>query len=131
MKYRYLLFLVLTCLFISCYDDKGNYDYVDINEVEISGIAQDKFYEKIAFVDTLKLYPEIKGSLYGSDADKYTYEWKIIPASANKTGDEEDSLDYVVCREKNLVDPIELAAGDYRCRIKRAACCGISFFTCA
>ena len=115
MKYRYVLFLVLTCLFISCYDDKGNYDYVDINEVEISGIAQDKFYEKIAFVDTLKLYPEIKGSLYGSDADKYTYEWKIIPASANKTGDEEDSLDYVVCREKNLVYPIELAAGDYRC----------------
>ena len=70
MKYRYLLFFVLTCLFISCYDDKGNYDYVDINEVGISGIDQDKFYEKIAFVDTLKLYPEVKGSLYDADTDK-------------------------------------------------------------
>jgi len=114
MKYRYLLFFILTCLFVSCYDDKGNYDYIDINEVKISGIDQTKFYEEIAFVDTLKLYPEIKGSLYGTDTDKYTYEWKIIPPNAENKEDEETS-DYVVCREKDLIYPIDLAAGDYRC----------------
>lgn len=114
MKYRYLLFFVLTCLSISCYDDKGNYDYVDINELEISGVDNTKYYEKIAFIDTLELYPEIEGSQYGTGTDKYTYEWKIIPGNADKTTDG-DTLDYVVCREKNLEYPIELAAGDYRC----------------
>lgn len=114
MRYRYLLCFVLTCLFISCFDDKGNYDYMDINEVKISGIDQSKYYEQIAFLDTLKLYPEIEGSLYGSNEDKYQYEWKIIPLHADKD-DEVDPSSYVVGKEKNLEYPIELAAGNYNC----------------
>ena len=61
MKYKILLFFALTWFTVlSCYDDKGNYDYKEVNELNISGIDDKVYYERIAFVDTLKLTPEIQ-----------------------------------------------------------------------
>ena len=35
---KHIIYLLLSIvLFTSCFDDKGNYDYIDINEVTISG----------------------------------------------------------------------------------------------
>ena len=33
-----LFFVCLTGLLFACYDDKGNYDYHDINQITISGV---------------------------------------------------------------------------------------------
>ena len=44
----------------SCADDKGNYDYQVINELDITGIETGIAYRKIAYVDTLKISPEVK-----------------------------------------------------------------------
>ena len=54
MRYTYLG--VMTCLLwlASCYDDKGNYAYQEINKIEISGLEEAGWYYKIAFVDTLR-----------------------------------------------------------------------------
>lgn len=57
----------------SCYDDLGNYDYHDINTLEIEGIESLYAYD---VDDTLHIVPHLKGTLY-SDTSRFTYEWEI------------------------------------------------------
>ena len=113
MKYKYLLFLALAWCVISCYDDKGNYDYKEINELKISGIEDKVYYEKIAFVDSLKIYPEIESPWYNDDHERYQFTWKLIPSTADVNVDG-DTIDYVVSQEKNLILPITEKVGTYR-----------------
>ncbi|MFR7876884.1 MAG: hypothetical protein ACLU4J_11125 [Butyricimonas paravirosa] len=54
MKYViYGLLVTLLGFVSSCADDKGNYDYQVINELDITGIETGIAYRKIAYVDTL------------------------------------------------------------------------------
>ena len=115
MKSIIISFICLIFLY-ACYDDKGNYDYTDINEIafeEIEGIKLNAWNEKIAYVDTLKLYPKFSSSL-AKDESNYSYEWKLIPSNEDKNvvG---DTIDYVIATTRNLIWPIACAAGDYRC----------------
>lgn len=114
MKYTYLWIIALLFLCISCYDDKGNYNYHDINDIEITGLETGSEYNKIAFVDTLKILPEIHSNWYKDDIDNYKFEWKVIPSMANKDN-VGDTVNYVVSREKNLILPVTLDADDYNC----------------
>ena len=114
MKYKILLFFALTWFTVlSCYDDKGNYDYKEVNELNISGIDDKVYYERIAFVDTLKLTPEIQSPWYGNNTERYEFTWKLIPSSAN-TDKDGDTISYVISKEKNLILPVTQKAGDYR-----------------
>ena len=55
MKIIYITFLFLvTFNFICCYDDKGNYEYKQINDIEIS--FPDYNFEQV-IGETFKLYP--------------------------------------------------------------------------
>ena len=49
----YAFFWMIVLLTVSCYEDKGNYDYHPINEVKISGIKEDPY--EILRWDTLKI----------------------------------------------------------------------------
>lgn len=55
----------------SCYDDKGNYNYHDINELSISGIEET--YTMRAG-DPISIIPVIDATLPGDEED-YSYEW--------------------------------------------------------
>lgn len=59
----------------SCYKDKGNYDYTDINKISITS-AKDTF--DVLTQDSLKISPELSSTI-SSEAD-YEYEWVIYPA---------------------------------------------------
>lgn len=113
---RYIYLWVLTCLLSlsSCFDDKGNYDYHEINQVEIAGLEESAWYSKIAFVDTLRISPEVTSNWYQDNLDNYRFEWKFISTLANEVTDG-DTIDYVVSREKDLVLPITQEAGTYNC----------------
>ena len=66
---KHIIYLLLGFgLFVSCFEDKGNYDYTDINEVTISGFA-DNVYSVISFIDKLCIEPEVKGTLSSNDKD--------------------------------------------------------------
>ena len=53
MRNLYLFLLILLPLLcVSCYDDKGNYDYHALNQVEVAGI--DSMYTAI-FMEQFKL----------------------------------------------------------------------------
>ena len=81
--------IIYTCLFIitlglmSCYDDQGNYDYHDINEITFGII--DSVFNVLMDTDTLKIEPIINMT----DADitdtvRFKYAWVIVADVNNK-----------------------------------------------
>ena len=78
------LLVSMVILSVSCYEDKGNYDYHPINEVTISGVAE--AYE-IERWDTLKIPVVLKNSLDDQDRKSTrlnsSHEWiSRMPSSA-------------------------------------------------
>lgn len=64
-----------------CYKDKGNYDYLPINDISIT-IEKDTFY--VGQFDTLQIMPAIKGV----DTNRLRFEWRIYPITdPNNTAD--------------------------------------------
>lgn len=111
MDYKYYKFSILAlivCL-TSCLKDQGNYDYRAINDISISGIETEKKYEVYAFIDTLKIRPDIAGKL-SNDESRFIYEWKVMPRGGDQMA---DSINHVVSTNKHLNLPIVLEAGEY------------------
>lgn len=73
MKRFYLLYLLAIVCAAGCYDDLGNYDYRDINELEVEGI--EAMYARDVD-DSLHIYPQLKGTQY-SDTSRFSYKWEI------------------------------------------------------
>jgi len=79
---RYTIFKYIFCITISvlccqsCYDDKGNYDYVAINEIKVEGLEK-KYTIRMGEPITIK--PNIVSSIRGGEAD-YSYEWVWMDA---------------------------------------------------
>ena len=96
-------------LLAACFEDKGNYDYRDINEVTIEGIDTENVYQLYAYQSTLTINPVITSTI--GDGQGYEYTWRIVPRQATE---EDGTLDqYIVSHEKNLVYPVQLEDGDY------------------
>ena len=89
MNIRKIVYIFATLLVVSsCYKDKGNYDYRDINEIEIAGIAESYARD---MEETLIIKPQITGTQY-SDVSRFTYEWEIV----NEIVSTDLNLEYVV-----------------------------------
>ena len=95
-KNVYLIVWLMTVILYSCYDDKGNYSYEDIDEISIAGMP-DTLVTVFKNTDTLKVVPELKHTL-AAGSGKYEYTWVAV-AKENKTGNE---FEYEIGKEKNL-----------------------------
>ena len=91
------LLLVISCL-SSCYDDLGNYDYREINTLEVEGI--ESLYARDVD-DSLNIKPVLKGSMY-SDTSRFTYEWEVNRA--------------IVAETQELHMVVNMVPGEKRCR---------------
>lgn len=109
---RWMLMIWGVLLFASCYDDKGNYNYVDIGDLTITGIESDRWYELFAFSDTLYIPVEIRSTRYVNGEMPYKYEWKLEGAN-DKTHSGDTVLDYTLSREKDLHIVPMMNAGEY------------------
>lgn len=101
MKKIFLLLCLSSILWISCYDDKGNYDYHEINRIE--GVTDG--LDSIIYIrqfDTLRCTPAFAGTFY-SNPEAYSYEWEIEQK--------------IVSTELSLVYPVILSYGDKNCRL--------------
>ncbi len=103
MKNLYLLLLILFPLFcVSCYDDKGNYDYHALNQVEVVGI--DSVYTAI-FMEQLVITPTIQSE----DKERvYDYIWMCYDKNDFKKSIDTLSL------EKDLNYTVSLALSSYQ-----------------
>ena len=86
---KFLIYLCGICLLTSCYEDEGNYDYSEINEVGIEGVPE---MQEIDQFETLTITPVLEGTIYGSDESNYEYEWKLN----NKVISTDRNLQYAV-----------------------------------
>ncbi len=68
-----LLVLFAIALCMGCYDDKGNYDYHEFNEITIGDRGFDTAYILTSFVDTLRISPEINFKL--AENTHLKFEW--------------------------------------------------------
>ncbi len=99
MKKINLLYLLwIVCCLPACYDDLGNYDYQEINTLEIKGI--ESLYARDVD-DSLHIVPQLEGTIY-SDTTRFIYEWEIERKISATTPE----LHYIV----------NLTPGEKRCR---------------
>ncbi|WP_167021591.1 PKD-like family lipoprotein [Chitinophaga sp. Cy-1792] len=92
----------------SCYKDKGNYDYINVNKVNISGI--DTTYNIVLGVP-FRISPTVTGTMPGmDDTSKYSYEWFFAPniGDAIATGTR-----YDISKEHDLTQLPGMKVGDY------------------
>lgn len=81
MKRNILAIFILSLLLQSCFVDKGNYSYKEINEVTIEGVEE--FY-RVEYPDgTLEISPIITSTESSANNDRYTYEWKAVGSVGN------------------------------------------------
>lgn len=79
MKYIYLTLGIGLLILTSCFDDLGDYDYKDINEVEIEGLDD---YYRVDYPDgVLQIDPELESSFNDMSPDRYSYEWKAVQST--------------------------------------------------
>ncbi|MEG2555306.1 MAG: PKD-like family lipoprotein [Odoribacter sp.] len=88
---RYMLFTLIVSLFFitSCFEDKGNYDYVDIKDaaVNIPEVTQNKGQISRDRYSVLELNPEIVLN-DGASAAEFDFEWSLY--SQHPLADDED-----------------------------------------
>lgn len=110
---------MLTFFSASCYDDKGSYDYHEINEITVSNWPEDG-YTAINNSDTLRITPQweldststepyIAFSMdNGQDTARYEYIWEVQESEV--TSDDQGTI---ISRERNLVYPVNLPPTNY------------------
>ena len=112
MKRDIILFLMigLICMIAGCYEDKGSYDYKEVNEVVVDGLGDR--YNVIFKKDTIRIEPDLAFSLDSLNPDRYEYEWKAVPGLSNK------NPGGVIGNERNLEYFVELYPGSYSLYLK-------------
>lgn len=74
MKLKYILFaLVIAVLQFSCYEDKGNYDYKDLNNIDIDFGDMET---SVVLGDVLKIEPNFTFAL-GTESTDLSYLWTV------------------------------------------------------
>jgi len=91
-------------LFNSCYEDLGNYDYNDINEVSVEGVSTTFVVKKL---ELLEIEPELNFSVEGTE-NEFEYEWVIVSSEL------EDSKFITISTERNLSYEIDVPLGEYQ-----------------
>ncbi len=113
MKSVYFILILISyfCL-SSCYDDKGNYTYHDINEVEIVDWNTGGYTIKLG--DSLKITPALFFTL-DQNPDDYEYEWAVT-----KKYEANSSERIVLGNERDLDVKLTIAPATYNlhCNIK-------------
>ncbi len=116
---------MLNILLFSCYDDKGSYDYHEINEISISEWPDGGY--TLLYLDTLRITPQV--GVYDStstepyiaftmddgNAERYQYTWEVEQTNVSYT---ETAYRGVIGTERNLVFPLTLEVGSYNLYFK-------------
>ena len=114
MKQILPIFLLALLSFSSCYDDKGNYDYHELESVVIdtTGTGMLPEYSIMRF-DKLHLSPKIyfEGELVDDKSNvPLTYQWTIFSAT---TGAGANNVSDVIGEERELDAEISRTGGNY------------------
>ena len=85
----------------SCFQDLGNYDYIDFDDFEVKEL--EKSYSVVSFQENLKIEPQVI-----SNSSNFEYRWFV----SYKDVEGEEKVD-TISREKILDVPFEYKTGQY------------------
>jgi hypothetical protein len=114
MKHNKILLILASCCLIlaSCVKDGSNYDYVDVNDIQISGIEPTY---TINMLDTLRITPVLEGVLGNVDEGNLEFLWDIFEGLNNLN---RFTYPDTLSTERNLDIPITYIPGAYRISYK-------------
>ena len=107
LKYIYigLISLLLAGVLNSCYEDKGNYSYNWVQDIDLTEVLKDttvgRGHVLYLEVDLKKQVLGTEGKTEVANPEDYTFEWKVITNDG----------DVVLSTEKDLNETIDLASG--------------------
>ena len=104
MKRYIITALIAGSLLASCYEDKGNYDYRAINEVEITGVASS--YTVPMDVGSLEIDPVVGMSMAQPDDQRFEYLWIVTDVAGDVVVD-------TICRTRRIDWQATLSVGSY------------------
>lgn len=113
-----IIFTLSTFFIIGCYDDKGNYDYVDVNALEVInsgyfGEKKDSVLSVLSKVDTLKISPDVISIINTPiDESQISYRWYYIKYELGVSTEKGHLIEGATSKE--LVLPIDLPSTLYR-----------------
>lgn len=98
------LLLIVSLWFASCFDDKGNYDYTNLNQVVITLPFTSA---TVARGEVLDVIPEVSlnGDTLGDHA-RYEYLWKLFPTTL-------DGKEWILGNTRSLYYRMEMPPGQY------------------
>lgn len=106
------LVTLLGLLMGNCVKDEGSYDYTEVNDVVISGIEE--LYE-VNMLDTLRISPDLEGTLGPIDESNYEFLWDIFEGlNSPQRFPEPDSLS----TERDLDIVVTHIPDNYRVNLK-------------
>lgn len=100
--------LCVAVFFASCYKDKGNYDYIEINTITLSNAGLT--YTVFQF-DTLRISPSITQTLPVDEAELH-YEWSMRKIDENDVSQSFPVT--IISDQRDLNEPISLAPAEYK-----------------
>ena len=105
-QFIYIWLGIILLSVVSCYDDKGNYDYHDINEITFGDV--NTTYNVLLNIDTLKIDALVEMSTGDkTDASRFQYAWIISPINTSNQKDTistERVLNYFISLAPNTYD---------------------------
>lgn len=93
--------------FSACYEDKGNYDYKELGQIDLSGI--DNAYNRIAYQDVLHIEPKVTSS---DPEDSFSYLW-TINKKYDPSGVQKEITADTIGEEQVLDYPVNIPNGSY------------------
>ncbi|HEY8387674.1 MAG TPA: PKD-like family lipoprotein [Parasegetibacter sp.] len=102
---KYIMALTIVGTTLSCYKDRGNYDYKDREDISISGIEPS--YTVIGYEEKLNIQPQVSSNYTGAD---FEYFWGVYDGSG--TVNARRNYD-TIARTKDLDYRVDLPAGEW------------------
>ena len=103
-----IMLAVLSLMLSGCTEDKGNYDYVPVNEVTFENINEE--YSVLINSTVLSIDPVLKMSEgVNPDADRFKYEWVCVAPNGEK---------YQLATTRTINTVVNLPIGTYTLYLK-------------
>ena len=75
MKLKYIISALFAIGIFACYDDEGNYDYQEINEISVDSLKEE--YAAYMLADTLRISPIVRFTQDSTTEERFEYSWYL------------------------------------------------------
>lgn len=114
MKHKIILTILLMVIMIGCYEDKGNYDYREIQTIELDTTGKNFSTVLVAYQFEVLKIPVNEIISYSGNSEDLRYQWSVCPKGQRlPEGVHLYDSAKLISEKPNLDEPIQLIPGDY------------------